>query len=99
MPITIKQVVDALKEVTDPEVGINIVDLGLVYGIKIDGNDVSVTVTMTSPMCPVTSILLADMQLRMERIPGIGKVNLDLVWEPAWSADMISEEYRQQLGV
>ncbi len=98
--LTIKQVVEKLKEVVDPEIGINIVDLGLIYGIKIDDeNNVKVTMTMTTPMCPVTSIILADVQLRLEKIPGVGKVELELVWEPAWSADMISEQYRQQLGV
>jgi len=98
--LTIKQVLEALKEVTDPEVGINVVDLGLIYGIRIDENDnVTITMTMTTPMCPVTSIILADVQLRLERIPGIGKVNIELVWEPAWSAEMISSEYRAQLGV
>ncbi len=89
-----------MKETSDPEVGINIVDLGLIYGIKIDeNNNVTVTLTMTSPMCPITSIILADVQLRLEKIPGIGKVNLELVWEPAWSPEMISEEYKKQLGV
>jgi len=98
--LTIKQVLEVLKEVSDPEVGINVVDLGLIYGIKIDDNDnVTITMTMTSPMCPVTSIILADVQLRLERIPGIGKVDIELVWEPAWSAEMISSEYRAQLGV
>jgi len=98
--LTIKQVLEALKEVTDPEVGINVVDLGLIYGIRIDeNNNVTITMTMTTPMCPVTSIILADAQLRLERIPGIGKVNIELVWEPAWSAEMISSEYRAQLGV
>ncbi len=98
--LTVKQVVEALKQVVDPEVGINVVDLGLVYGIKIDEqNNVTVTITMTSPMCPVISIILADLQLRLEKLPNVGKVNVELVWEPAWSAEMISEEYRKQLGV
>ncbi|MGC9156905.1 MAG: metal-sulfur cluster assembly factor [Candidatus Micrarchaeia archaeon] len=98
--LTVKQVVEALKQAVDPEVGINVVDLGLVYGIKIDDqNNVTVTMTMTSPMCPVISIILADVQLRLEKLPNVGKVNIELVWEPAWSAEMISEEYRKQLGV
>jgi metal-sulfur cluster biosynthetic enzyme len=98
--LTIKQVVEALKQAVDPEVGINVVDLGLVYGIKIDDqNNVTVTMTMTSPMCPIISIILADVQLRLEKLPNVGKVNIELVWEPAWSAEMISEEYRKQLGV
>ncbi len=98
--LTVKQVVEALKQAVDPEVGVNVVDLGLVYGIKIDDqNNVTVTMTMTSPMCPIISIILADVQLRLEKLPNVGKVNIELVWEPAWSAEMISEEYRKQLGV
>ncbi|MFP3215531.1 MAG: metal-sulfur cluster assembly factor [Candidatus Micrarchaeota archaeon] len=98
--ITIKEVIDKLKECTDPEVGINIVDLGLIYGVEIDeNNNIKLKMTMTSPMCPVTSIILADAQLRLESIPDIGKVEIELVWEPLWSPDMISQEVRQKLGV
>ncbi len=98
--LTIRQVVDALKESVDPEVGVNIVDLGLIYGIKIDdNNNITVEITMTTPACPITATLLADVQLRLEKLPNVGKINLELVWEPAWSADMISEEYKRQLGV
>ncbi|MEM3180854.1 MAG: iron-sulfur cluster assembly protein [Candidatus Micrarchaeaceae archaeon] len=98
--ITIKQIVETLKEVNDPEININIVDLGLIYGIKVDdNNNIVLTLTMTSPMCPVTSIILADVQLRLDRLPQVGKVDIELVWEPAWSAEMISDEYKSQLGV
>ena len=98
--ITIKEVVDKLKECTDPEVGVNIVDLGLIYGIQIDeNNNIKLKMTMTSPMCPVASIILADAQLRLENIPDVGKVEIELVWEPLWSPDMISQEVKQKLGV
>jgi len=98
--ITIKEVIDKLKECTDPEVGINIVDLGLIYGIQIDeSNNIKLKMTMTSPMCPVTSIILADAQLRLESMPDVGKIEIELVWEPLWSPDMISQEIKQQFGV
>jgi len=98
--ITIKEVIDKLKECTDPEIGINIVDLGLIYGIQIDeSNNIKLKMTMTSPMCPVTSIILADAQLRLESIPDVGKIEIELVWEPLWSPDMISQEIKQQFGV
>jgi len=98
--ITIKEVVDKLKECTDPEVGVNIVDLGLIYGIQIDeNNNIKLKMTMTSPMCPIASIILADAQLRLENIPDVGKVEIELVWEPLWSPDMISQEVKQKLGV
>ena len=98
--ITIKEVIDKLKECTDPEIGINIVDLGLIYGIHIDeNNNIKLKMTMTSPMCPVTSIILADAQLRLENIPDVGKIEIELVWEPLWSPDMISQDVKQKLGV
>jgi metal-sulfur cluster biosynthetic enzyme len=92
-------VTNALKNSVDPEIGINIVDLGLIYEIKIDEqNNIYLKLTMTSPMCPVTSVIMADVQLRLENLPGVGKVELDLVWEPAWSPEMISDEYKLQMG-
>ena len=93
--ITTMDVTKALKSTVDPEIGLNIVDLGLIYNINVDSaNDVDLKITMTSPMCPVTTIILADVQLRLEQIAGVGKVNVDLVWEPAWTPEMITEEAR-----
>jgi metal-sulfur cluster biosynthetic enzyme len=98
--VTNIDVVKALSGCVDPEIGINIIDLGLIHWIKIDSaNNVDIRMTMTSPMCPVTSVILADAQLRIERIQGIGNVNIELVWEPAWSPEMISEEARLNLQV
>ncbi len=98
--ITPEQIVGALRGCVDPEIGINIIDLGLLHWIKIDSsNNVEIRMTMTSPMCPVTSVILADAQLRIEKIQGIGNVNIELVWEPAWSPEMISEEARLNMQV
>jgi len=98
--LTIQEVVTALKGCVDPEIGLNIVDLGLIQGIEIDdSNNVKVKLTMTSPMCPVTSVILADVQLRVEHISGAGKADIDLVWEPAWSPEMISEEARMSMNM
>jgi metal-sulfur cluster biosynthetic enzyme len=97
--VTVAEVVKALKGAVDPELGINVVDMGLVYGICVSGKgDVGVDVTMTSPLCPVAGIILADIQLRVERIPGAGKVSVELAWEPAWNPGMMSEESRESLG-
>ncbi len=93
--ITTEDVTKALKGTVDPEIGLNIVDLGLIYNVNVDEkNDVDLKMTMTSPMCPVTTIILADVQLRLEQIKEIGKVNVDLVWDPAWTPEMITEEAR-----
>ncbi len=93
--VTIKDIIQALGECKDPELDANIVDIGLIYGVSIkDSKDVRVTLTMTSPMCPVTSIILADAQLRLESIPDIGKVEMELVWDPLWNPEMMSDELK-----
>ncbi len=95
MALGINEVIEALKKTVDPEIGLNIVDLGLLYNISISPeSDIDVRITMTSPMCPVTSIILADVEIRLQHISGVGKVNVDLVWDPAWNPEMISEEAR-----
>ncbi len=91
------QIVDALSSCMDPELNANIVEIGLIYNIKIDANNVKLALTMTSPMCPVTSIIMADAQLRMEAINGIGKVELELVWEPLWSPEMMSDDLKYRI--
>ena len=74
-------IIKALSGCVDPEIGINIIDLGLVHWIKIDSaNNVDIRMTMTSPMCPVTSVILADAQLRIERLQGIGNVNIAIIY-------------------
>lgn len=93
--VTVNDVIGVLHQCLDPELGANIVDIGLIYGVKIkDQKDVKVILSMTSPMCPVTSIIMADAQLRIEAIQGIGKVELELVWDPLWSPEMMSEELK-----
>jgi len=93
--VTIKDVVDALSKCKDPELDTDIVNMGLIYGIQIKGGkDIKVTLTMTSPMCPVTSLILADAELRLEALQTGGKVELELVWDPMWSPDMMSDEIK-----
>lgn len=93
--LTANEVVGALSKCVDPEMGSDIVNLGLIYNIRIaDSKDVKVTLTMTSPMCPVISIILADVQLRLEAIQGIGKVDIDLVWDPLWNPEMMSDDLK-----
>lgn len=91
----IKDVTTVLSQCVDPEMGADIVDLGLIYGINIaNNNDIKVTLTMTSPMCPVISIILADVQLRLESIPNVGKIDIELVWDPLWSPEMMSDDLK-----
>lgn len=93
--VTKAEVIEALKGCLDPELNANIVDIGLIFNVAISSeNVVKITLTMTSPMCPVTSIIMADAQLRVEAVSGVTKAELDLVWDPLWSPEMMSEELK-----
>ena len=89
---------DALRQVMDPELGVNIVDLGLVYGLEIEGARVRVRMTMTSRACPLGEYIkgLADSEIK-RRLHEVEEVEIDLVWEPKWHPGMMSDEARRQL--
>ena len=89
---------EALRSVVDPELGVNIVDLGLVYRIEVEGAHVRVTMTMTSPACPLVDYLkeLIDSAIT-QRIPAVADVDIVVEWEPPWDPDMMSDEARRQL--
>lgn len=89
----------ALYEVEDPELGVNVVDLGLVYDVAVDGRDVTVTMTLTTPGCPLHDMLAdaVDQAVRM-LVPGVGAVRVALVWDPPWQPEMISAAGRRELG-
>lgn len=87
-----KQIEDALKQVIDPELGMNIVDLGLIYEIKIDKNNVFVKITLTSPSCPVGPMILSQAEESIKAVEGVQNVKLELTFEPPWNPDMMSEE-------
>lgn len=90
-----EEAVKMLSQCVDPEMGSDIVNLGLIYGIKIDNEkDIKVTLTMTSPMCPVISIILADVQLRLQSIANVGNVDIELVWDPLWNPEMMSDDLK-----
>ena len=89
----------ALRRVTDPELGINIVDLGLVYDIEITGADVRVTMTMTTPACPLRDYIQSLVeQAVFEHVPGVERLDVDIVSEPPWSEEMMTDEGRRQLS-
>ena len=95
-----EQVWGALYRVIDPELGINIVDLGLVYGVAIKGTDVTVTMTLTTPGCPLhDSITSAVDEATRWFLPDVTSVDVNLVWNPRWCPDLISERGRQELGI
>jgi metal-sulfur cluster biosynthetic enzyme len=94
-----EQILRALRQVIDPEIGVNIVDLGLVYSIDIGEADIAVKMTMTTRTCPLGSYLkqAAEGAIRAEA-PAVSQVRVDLVWDPPWSPAMMSAAARQQLG-
>jgi len=98
-PLDTEQIRDALRKVVDPEVGANIVDLGLVYRIELDGRRLLVEMTMTSPACPMGDLIVDDAHAELDRVlPTDVSVNIQVVWEPPWHPSMMSEQCRLRLG-
>ncbi|MGH8909531.1 MAG: metal-sulfur cluster assembly factor [Egibacteraceae bacterium] len=90
-------ILEALKAVLDPEIGINIVDLGLVYDIETEPGKASVTMTLTSMGCPLTELIHQQCTLVLTRLPGIDEVDVDFTFSPPWTTDMISDDARDEL--
>ncbi len=90
---------EALRQVIDPEIGVNIVDLGLVYRIEVDGGRARIAMTMTSPACPLADYLKDLVTAAVRRhVPDVVGVDVTLEWEPRWDPGMMSDEARRQLG-
>ena len=92
-------IVQMLKMVFDPEIPVNIYDLGLIYKIDLNGNDLEVDMTLTAPNCPAADFIAEDVKQKLESIDGIDNVKINLVFEPEWDRDMISEEGKLELGM
>ena len=89
----------ALEKVYDPELGVDIVRLGLVYGISEKDGKARVKMTLTSPACPLGAFILASAKKAVESIEGIKEADIELVWEPAWTPEKMDKETRKKLGV
>ena len=92
-------VIAALKEIYDPEIPVNIYDLGLIYGVEINGGHALVTMTLTTPHCPVAESMPGEVELRVGAVPGIGDAEVALVWDPPWGPDKMTDEARLELGM
>ena len=93
-------IVAALKEVYDPEIPVNIYDLGLIYELTINKErEVSILMTFTAPNCPMADQVMGEVQQSVEAVPGITKCNIELTFEPQWDRSMLSEEARVELGL
>lgn len=96
--IGIDAVLAALRDVIDPELGVNVVDLGLVMDVALDGNHVTVTMTLTTPGCPLHGTITREAEVRIGRVPGVRTVHVELAWDPPWTPDRMSDEGKRQLG-
>ena len=95
-----QKVVDVLSSCYDPEIPVNIYELGLIYKIDVDdAKNVGLQMTLTSPMCPVAGSLPGEVQSKVQAIEGVGEVKVDLVWEPPWGPERMSEAAKLQLNV
>ncbi len=92
-------VIAALKEIYDPEIPVNIYDLGLIYNVEVNGGHALVTMTLTTPHCPVAESMPGEVELRVGSVPGVGDAEVNLVWEPAWSPENMTDEARLELGM
>lgn len=95
-----ERVIDVLKTVFDPEIPVNIYDLGLIYRVELneDNTELSVDMTLTAPNCPAADFIVEDVRQRLEGITGLKKVEVNLVFEPEWDKNMMSEEAKMELG-
>ena len=94
------KIIEEIKKIFDPEIPVNIYELGLIYDIKINAeNEVSVKMTLTTPNCPVAESLPKEVKDSILEVDGVNKVNLDLVWDPPWNKDMMSEAAKLELNL
>lgn len=104
MPVTQDEVMSALKQCYDPEIPVNIVDLGLIYDVRFasapdDKQDVTVEMTLTAQGCPAHVQISDQVRARLELLPGIRTANVNIVWTPAWTPERLSADARKQLGI
>lgn len=95
-----ERVIAAMKTIYDPELPVNIYDLGLIYELKLsEQGEVAIKMTLTTPACPVAASLVGEVQKRVAAVPGVVSANVDLVWEPPWDKSRLSEEAALTLGL
>ncbi len=91
-------ITENLKQIYDPEIPMNIVDLGLIYGFEWDGDRVTLKMTLTAPGCPVAGILAEEVKLAIEKVPNVATATVDLTWDPPWTPERMSEFAKRQFG-
>ncbi|HSQ75101.1 MAG TPA: metal-sulfur cluster assembly factor [Bacteroidota bacterium] len=96
--VTEEQVYEALKQCYDPEIPVNVVELGLIYDVKIIDAWVGVKMTLTTPGCGMSGMIAQDVKNRVMRLPGVKEADVRIVWEPAWTPERMSPEAKKRLG-
>ncbi len=91
-------ITENLKQIYDPEIPMNIVDLGLIYGFEWEGDNVTLKMTLTAPGCPVAGILAEEVKLAIEKVPNILSAKVEMTWEPPWTPERMSEFAKRQFG-
>ena len=92
-------IIEAIKEIYDPEIPVNIYDLGLIYGVEVNAGHALVTMTLTTPHCPVAESMPSEVELRVGAVPGVGDAEVVLVWDPPWDPAKMTDEARLELGM
>jgi metal-sulfur cluster biosynthetic enzyme len=95
--VTKKKIIEALEKAIDPELGLNVVDLGLIYDIKVENEKVSVKMTLTSPFCPMSQFLVSEVENKIKEI-GVKDVKVEVVFEPPWTPERMSKKAKKLLG-
>lgn len=98
MPVNKEDIMNALRECYDPEIPLNIVDLGLVYDVQIKEDNVFVKMTLTAPGCPMHGSISEDVKGKLEAVPGVKSASVEIVWDPPWSPERMSLEAKKQFG-
>jgi metal-sulfur cluster biosynthetic enzyme len=91
-------ITENLKQIYDPEIPMNIVDLGLIYGFEWQGDDVTLRMTLTAPGCPVAGILAEEVKTAVEKVPNVHSAKVDMIWDPPWSPERMSDFAKRQFG-
>jgi FeS assembly SUF system protein len=91
-------IIENLKEVFDPEIPVNVYDLGLIYSVDMEGDEANILMTLTAPGCPAADMILADVEYMSKKVEGVETVKVEITFEPAWDKSMMSEEARLELG-
>lgn len=92
------EIVRMLKTVFDPEIPVNVYDLGLIYKIDVNGRDVAIDMTLTAPGCPMADFIAEDVKQKVQSVKGVENVTVNIVYDPVWNKDMMSEEAKLELG-